>query len=96
MSEQNDLRQQRHTLQEQLDALTDARERATRANGDALSLQQNAGPQRSETEMATLAKEVTVGDSTMTDLRRQIEQIDAEIAQKHGGVGRRLMSRLGR
>jgi len=97
MSERDDLRQRRQALQEQLDTLTDARERATRANGDALSLQQNAGRKRSEAEMTALAGEVTAGDSTMTDLRRQIEKVDVEIALEHGsGVGSRLMRRMRR
>jgi chromosome segregation ATPase len=81
MSEKDDLRQQRQALQVQLDTLTDARERAQRTNGDALSLQQNAGPQRSETEMQALAHE--------------IEKLDDQIAQT-GGVGHRLMGRLRR
>jgi chromosome segregation ATPase len=95
MSEKDDLRQQRQALQVQLDTLTDARERAQRTNGDALSLQQNAGPQRSETEMQALAHEVTAGDSAMTELRREIEKLDDQIAQT-GGVGHRLMGRLRR
>ena len=95
MSERDELRQQRQALQVQLDTLTDARERAQRVNGDALSLQQNAGPRRSESEMQALADEVTAGDSAMTELRREIEKLDTEIAHT-GGVGYRLMGRLRR
>jgi hypothetical protein len=45
--------------------------------------------------MQALATDEVAGDSAMTDLRRQIEPIDDELARDHGGglagKGRRIM-----
>jgi hypothetical protein len=64
-------------------------------NTDALSQQQVRGTHDDESETEELAADEAAGDSQMTDLRRQIELIDDELARDHGGglaeKGRRIM-----
>ena len=85
MSEVHELRQQREELERQLSVLRTEREHAFRVNSDALALQQAGVTHHDEAEMAGFADDETAGDSTMTDLRRQIELIDDELARDDGG-----------
>ena len=100
MSDVNELRQRRETLHRQLTALTEQREHAFRVNSDALALQQAGVTHHDGAAMKQLADAESAGDSTMSALRRQIEEIDDELARDHrGGVegGRRkIMSLLRR
>jgi hypothetical protein len=95
MSEVQDLRQRRQALETQLSALRDQPERAFRANSDALSRQRAGVTHHDAADMQALATDEVTGDSAMTDLRRQIELIDDELARDHGaglaGKGRRIM-----
>ncbi len=85
MSEVQDLRQRRQALEAQLGALREERERAFRANSDALSRQRAGVTLHDDAEMKEFADHEVAGDSAMTDLRRQIELIDVELARDHGG-----------
>jgi hypothetical protein len=100
MSDVNELRRRREALETQLTALSEQRERAFRVNSDALSLQQAGVTHHDTAAMKTLADAESAGDSTMTLLRREIAQIDGELARDHrGGLeGRRrkIMSLLRR
>ncbi len=100
MSDVRDLRQRRHALETELSGLRDQRERAFRANSDALSLQRAGVTDHNAAEMQRFADDETAGDSAITKLRRQIELIDDELASKQrGGVsggGRRIMKWLRR
>ncbi|HZS25551.1 MAG TPA: hypothetical protein VFA30_11275 [Gaiellaceae bacterium] len=100
MSDVNELRQRREALETELAALTAQRERAFRANSDALALQQAGATHHDGTAMKELADAESAGDSTMTALRREIALIDDELARDHRGgfAGRRrtLLNRLHR
>jgi hypothetical protein len=91
MSDVNELRQRREALQAQLTALSAQREDAFRKNSDALALQQAGVTNHDGAAMKELADAESAGDSTMTVLRRQIEQLDDELARDHRGgfVGHR-------
>jgi hypothetical protein len=95
MSEASDLRQRRQALEAELNALRMQRERAFRVNSDALSLQRAGVTHHDAAAMEGFAADEVAGDSTMTDLRRQIERIDDELASNHGGGltarGRQIM-----
>jgi hypothetical protein len=98
MSEVQDLRQRRQALETQLSALRAQRDHAFRANSDALSRQRAGVTHHDAEEMKEFAADEVAGDSAMTDLRRQIESIDDELAGDHGGglsgKRRRIMSWL--
>jgi hypothetical protein len=98
MNEAHDLRQRRQALETELSSLRDQRERAFRANSDALSLQRAGVTDHNASEMQQLADDETAGDSAMTELRRQIELIDDQLAIKGrdrvSGGGRRIMKWL--
>jgi hypothetical protein len=98
MSEAQDLRQRRQALETELSGLREQRERAFRANSDALSRQRVGVTDHNADEMQQFADDETAGDSSMTDLRRQIRLIDDQLARNHGGgvTGgkRRIMSWL--
>jgi hypothetical protein len=100
MSDVNELRSRRAALETQLTALTAQREHAFRVNSDALALQQAGVTHRDGAAMKQLADAESAGDSTMSVLRRQIAQIDDELARDHRGgfVGgrRKIMSLLRR
>jgi hypothetical protein len=85
MSDFQDLRQRRQALETELSGLREQRDRAFRANSDALSLQRVGVTDRNAAEMQQFADDETAGDSSMTELRRQIEVIDAELARDHRG-----------
>jgi hypothetical protein len=85
-------------METELSGLREQRERAFRANSDALSLQRYGVTDHNAAEMQQFADDESAGDSTMTDLRRGIEVIDDELARDHrsgikGTVGR-MMKRL--
>jgi hypothetical protein len=89
MSEVQDLRQRREAMETELKALREQRERAFRANSDALSLQRSGVTDHSAAEMQQFADKETGGDSAMTELRREIELVDDELATKRrGGASR--------
>jgi hypothetical protein len=98
MSEVQDLRQRREAMETELKALREQRERAFRANSDALSLQRSGVTDHSAAEMQQFADKETVGDSAMTELRRAIELVDDELATKRrggaSGGGHRIMKWL--
>jgi len=100
MTDVNELRQRREALQAQLTPLIEQREHAFRENSDALALQQAGVTHRDGAAMKQLADAESAGDSTMTTLRREIEEIDDVLARDHrGGLegGRRkIMSWLRR
>ena len=100
MTDVNELRQRRDALQAQLTPLIEQREHAFRENSDALAQQQAGVTHRDGAAMQQLADAQSAGDSTMTTLRRQIKEIDDELARDHrGGLegGRRkIMSLLRR
>lgn len=88
MSDVQDLRQRRQALETKLSELDEQRERAFRANSDARSLQRAGIAEHTAGEMQHLADDETAGDSAMTELRREIELIDDELARgQQGGVG---------
>jgi hypothetical protein len=95
MSEVTDLRQRRRALETELGRLREQRERAFRANSDALALQRAGVTHHDGAEMKEFADNEVAGDSAMTDLRREIELIDDELARNHGGrlrdEGRRVL-----
>lgn len=87
MSDVQDLRQRRQALEEKLSKLNEQRERAARANSDARSLQRAGLADHTAGEMQDFADHETAGDPAMTELRREIERIDDELARGHqGGV----------
>jgi hypothetical protein len=89
MSEVQDLQQRREAMETELRALREQRERAFRANSDALSLQRSGVTDHNAAEMQQFADKETVGDSAMTELRREIELVDDELATKRrGGASR--------
>jgi hypothetical protein len=98
MSDAKDLQQRRETLETELSGLREQRERAFRANSDALSLQRYGVTDHNAAKMEQFADDETAGDSAMTERRREIEQIDDELARDHrvGLKGRagRFMKRL--
>jgi hypothetical protein len=98
MSKVRDLRQRRQALETELSGLRQQRERAFRANSDALSRQRAGVTDHNAGEMQKFADEEIVGDPAMTALRRQIELIDHEFNRDHGGNfasrGRRTMKWL--
>jgi hypothetical protein len=94
MSEAQDLRQRRQVLETQLSALRAKRDHASRANSDALSRQRVGVTNHNAEEMKEFAADEVAGDSAITDLRRQIESIDDELARDFGGKRRRIMSWL--
>jgi hypothetical protein len=93
----DDLRQRRQALETQLSALGAQREQATRTNSYARSRQRIGVTDHSVAQMQEFADDQIASDSEMTDLRRQIELIDAELSRSFGsgliGRGRRMMSR---
>lgn len=92
MSKSKELQLQRQQLQDALNALRAKRERAFRANSDALA-RERAGVTKSDaTTMAGLADAEVGGDAEMTRLRREIERIDAEL-DRSGGFMRRISRR---
>jgi hypothetical protein len=90
MSEVNELRERRRTLEAELSALCERRERAFRVNSDALALQRAGVTHHDATAMERFAADEVAGDSTMTDVRRRIELTNTELARL-GGKGRRIM-----
>jgi len=100
MSEVQDLRQRRLALHTELGTLREQRERASRANSYALSRQRAGVTQHDESEMKGLADDEVAGDAAITDLRRQIESIDIELAHDHGrglsATRRRVLSWVGK
>jgi len=84
MSEVQDLRRRRGALDTELGALREQRERASRANSFALSRQRAGVTQHDEADMKELADDEVAGDAAITDLRRQIESIDTELARDDG------------
>lgn len=100
MSDVNELCRRREALETQLAALSQHRERAFRVNSDARALQQAGVTHHDAAAMKQLSAAESAGDSTMTVLRREIAQIDDELARDHRGgfAGRRqkMMSRLHR
>jgi hypothetical protein len=91
MTEVDDLRQRRQALATRLSAM---RERAFRAKRDAVSRQRVGVTRHDMEEMPEFATDEVYGDSA-TDLQRQIELIDDELARDHDGgltgKGRRVM-----
>lgn len=85
MTDLDELRRRREALETQLIALTEQREHAFRVNSDALALQQAGVTHHDGAEMKQFADAERAGDSTMTVLRREIEQIDNELARDHRG-----------
>jgi hypothetical protein len=76
--------------------LREQRERAFRPNSDALSRQRVGVTHHDAAEIQEFATDEVASDSAMTDLRRQIELIDDELARDHrGGLtgGRRRIMR---
>jgi hypothetical protein len=100
MSDVKELRRRRQALETQLSILSEQREHAFRANSDALALQRAGVTHHDRPEMKRFANAEIAGDSTMTDLRRQIELIDDELERNHGsgfaGRGRTIMRWLRR
>jgi hypothetical protein len=97
MNKVEDLRQRRESLQTQLGALRDQQDRASHANSFALSRQRAGVTHLDESEMKDLADDEVARGPEITDIRRQIELIDDEIASDRSGVNgarRRVMSWL--
>jgi hypothetical protein len=98
MSDIHELRKRREALETQLHALREQREHAFRANSDALTRQRFGVTDHADAEMKQFADDEVAGDSTMTDLRREIDLIDDELARDYpGGLtgkGRRVLSWL--
>jgi hypothetical protein len=97
MNKVEDLRQQREVLQTQLGALRDQHERASHTNSFALSRQRAGVTHLDESEMKELADDEVARGPAITDIRRQIELIDDEIATDRSGVNgarRRVMTWL--
>jgi hypothetical protein len=100
MSDLNELRRQRRALEAQLGTLSEQRESAFRVNSDALALQRAGVTHHDGVEMRRFADAEIAGDSTMTDIRRQIALIDDELERDHAvglaGRTRKIMKRLRR
>ena len=100
MSDIDELRRRRAALETQLTTLTNQREQAFRVNSDALALQQAGVTHHDDAAMKELSDAESAGDSTMTVLRREIAQIDDELARDHRGglegARRKMMRWLGR
>jgi hypothetical protein len=100
MSDVNELRRRRQALEAQLGTLTTQKEHAFRANSDARALQDAGVTHHDRSEMDQFSDAEVAGDSTMTDLRRQIALIDDELERDHGsglaGRGRTMMRWLRR
>jgi hypothetical protein len=97
MSKVEELRQRREALQTQLGALRDQQDRASHANSFALSRQRAGVTHLHESEMKQLADDEVARGPAITDIRRQIELIDDEIASDRSGVNgarRRVMNWL--
>jgi len=97
MSDGNELRRRRDALQTQLSAMTEQRERAFRTNSDALALQRAGVTDHDGAAMKKLADAESADDSAMTDLRREIDVIETELARDHkgglAGIRQTIMSR---
>jgi hypothetical protein len=97
MSDGNELRRRRDELERQLTALTGQRDRAFRANSDALARQQAGVTHHDRTAMKGFADAESADDSALTALRREIAAIDNELARDHRGgltgIRRSIMSR---
>ena len=83
---------------ERLEILREQQERASRANSYALSRQRAGVTDHDESQMKEFADDEAAGEPAITDVRRQIESIDTELAGDHGGgpaeAGRRAIVRL--
>jgi hypothetical protein len=84
MSDVSELRQRRQALEAQLGALSQQREHAFRANSDARALQDAGVTHHDRAQMKQFSDAELSGDTTMTDLRRQIALIDEELERDHG------------
>jgi predicted nuclease with TOPRIM domain len=98
MNEARDLQQRRQSLQTELNALRERQERASRANSYAMARQRAGVTDHDESQMKELADDEVSHEPAITDVRRQIESIDTELARDHGGglagTGRRVMNWL--
>jgi hypothetical protein len=98
MNETKDLRQRRLALQSELNALREQQERASRANSYAMSRQRAGVTDHDETQMKELADDEVSHEPSITDVRREIESIDTELARDHdaslAGTRRRVMTWL--
>lgn len=98
MNKVEDLRQRREALQTQLGALRDQHERASHTNSFALSRQRAGVTHLDESEMKEFADDEVARGPAITDVRREIELIDDELARDHGsgvnGARRRVMNWL--
>ena len=83
MNEVQELRQRREALQTQLGTLREQQERASRANSYALSRQQAGVTHHDDAELKELADDEVAREPAITDLRRQIDSIDTELARDH-------------
>jgi hypothetical protein len=95
MSTTDDLKQRRHEVTTELTALREKRERAFRANSDALAREHAGVTHHDSGHMQGLADDETAGDTTMTGLRRELEEIDAKLHESYG-IRYRIMRLLGR
>jgi hypothetical protein len=99
MHDIQDLRRRRQALQTELGALREQQERASRANSYARSRQRAGVTDHNESQMREFAEDETAREPAITDVRREIESIDTELARDHGGgrpaeAGRRVMNWL--
>ena len=98
MNEVRDLRQRRQALQTDLSMLREQQERASRANSYALSRQRAGVTDHDESQLKELADDEVSREPAITDIRREIESIDNELAHDHGNglddTRRRVMNWL--
>jgi hypothetical protein len=98
MTEVQVLRQRRAALETELLELREQQERASRANSYALSRQRAGVSHLAESEMKELADDEVARGPSITDIRREIESIDTELAHRQGvalaGTGRRVLGWL--
>ena len=98
MTEARDLRHRRQALQTELSMLREQQELAARENSYALSRQRAGITDHDESQLKELADDEVSREPAMSDIRREIESIDSELAHDHGsGLGdtrRRVMNWL--
>jgi hypothetical protein len=96
MTETRELRQRRQSLQTELSMLRDQQERAARENSYALSRQRAGITDHDESQLKEFADDEVSREPAITDIRREIESIDSELAHDHGlgDTRRRVMNWL--
>ena len=97
MSERHELEQRRQELTARLAELRTHRDHAFRTNSDALALQRAGVTHHDESEMSAFAADEVSGDAAISELRRELQLVESELAKSSGAIGgmtRKLFRRV--